>query len=118
MTELEIRLERAYDKPCEGGGTRVLVDRIWPRGVSREEARVDLWLREAAPSDGLRRWFGHDPERWEEFRERYWRELDEREEVENLADLVRKGRVTLPFGARAEQRNNAVALKEYLERRL
>lgn len=118
MRGLEIRLKRAYEEPSEGDGARVLVDRIWPRGVSREEAQVALWLREVAPSDGLRRWFGHDPERWEQFRERYWKELGEREEVGVLEGLARQGGVTLVFGAKDEEHNNAVALKEYLERRL
>jgi uncharacterized protein YeaO (DUF488 family) len=116
---VQIWLRRAYDEPGQADGRRVLVDRVWPRGVSREQAAVDEWLRDAAPSDELRKWFGHAPERWEEFRRRYFRELDTRPEaVDRLAEWVREGRVTLVFGAREERFNNAVALKEYLEKRL
>lgn len=115
---MQIWLKRAYEDPGRNDGTRVLVDRVWPRAVSREDAEIDEWLKEVAPSDELRRWFGHDPERWEEFRERYHRELDGRgEAVERLLGLAREGRVTLVYGARDEAHNNAVALKDYLERR-
>lgn len=116
---MQIWLKRAYDEPKKADGRRVLVDRVWPRGVSREQAAIDEWLKEAAPSTELRKWFGHDPPKWEEFRKRYFRELDERPEtVDRLAAWVGEGRVTLVFGAREERFNNAVALKEYLERRL
>jgi len=114
---MQIWLKRAYEEPGSQDGFRVLVDRLWPRGVSREEAKIDLWLKEIAPSDALRKWFGHDPEKWEEFRKRYFAELDERtESVEKLRDEGGRGRLTLVFGARDEEHNNAVALKEYLER--
>ncbi|HXF37751.1 MAG TPA: DUF488 family protein [Actinomycetota bacterium] len=98
---------------------RFLVDRVWPRGVSRDALRPDGWLREAAPSDELRRWFGHDPKRWEGFKRRYFAELDARPEAwRPLLEAAREGDVTLLFGARDEERNNAVALREYLERKL
>ena len=112
---MQIWLKRAYDQPGPQDGCRVLVDRIWPRGVAKEEAVIDLWLREVAPSSELRQWFGHEKEKWEEFRLRYFAELDDRDEpVERLLELVEEGRVTLVFGAADEEHNNAVALKEYL----
>ncbi|KUO84160.1 MAG: DUF488 family protein [Thermoproteus sp.] len=110
-----IKAKRVYDPPEPGDGVRVLVDRLWPRGVRREA--VDVWMREVAPSDELRRWFSHDPARWEEFKARYWRELDGNPKVEELLELARRGDVTLLYAARSPY-NNAEALKEYLERRL
>ncbi len=114
-----IRVKRVYDEPSGGDGCRILVDRLWPRGLGRSRARVDVWMREVAPSDGLRRWFGHDASRWEEFKERYFRELEEKDELVNaILELERRmGVVTLLFGARDLERNNAVALREYLLRR-
>ncbi|NIP71864.1 MAG: DUF488 family protein [Gammaproteobacteria bacterium] len=115
---MQIHLKRVYDGPGSKDGVRVLVDRVWPRGVSKDEARVDRWMKDLAPSTELRKWFGHDPDRWAGFRERYFRELDRRPEaVEALRELGTGRRVTLVFGARDRQRNNAVALKEYLQRR-
>lgn len=114
---MRIRLKRAYDEPSSQDGCRVLVDRLWPRGLSKEGAKIDLWLKEIAPSDGLRKWFGHDPAKWEEFRKRYFAELGERSEsVEELREKAGDGRLTLVFGARDEEHNNAVALKEFLEK--
>ncbi|AEA12282.1 hypothetical protein TUZN_0794 [Thermoproteus uzoniensis 768-20] len=110
-----IKVKRVYDPPEPGDGLRVLVDRLWPRGVRRDA--VDIWMREVAPSDELRRWFSHDPAKWEEFKARYWRELDENPKVEELLRLAERGDVTLLYAARSPY-NNAVALKEYLERRL
>lgn len=110
-----IGVSRAYDPPAASDGRRVLVDRIWPRGVSKNELRLDAWLKELAPSAALRKWFGHDPARWEAFKERYFRELDERSDaLDQLAALCREGTVTLVFGARDVSHNNAVALSEYL----
>jgi uncharacterized protein YeaO (DUF488 family) len=112
-----IQLKRAYEGASRGDGTRILVERLWPRGVSKDEAAIELWVKEAAPSTGLRKWYDHDPEKWEEFRRRYWAELDEKGEV--LDDLKRKiaeGPVTFVFAARDEGHNSAVVLKEYLER--
>lgn len=110
-----IRITRVYDPPTEEDGTRVLVDRLWPRGVSREDAAIDRWMKELAPSDELRAWFGHDPEKWDAFRERYARELDEKEEaVEALRGEAAGGTLTLVYAARDTEHNNAVALREYL----
>lgn len=115
-TRPRIRLKRAYEAASRSDGTRVLVDRIWPRGVRKEAAALDYWLKELAPSDGLRRWFGHKPARWEEFRKRYKAELrDNRKELNALRDLCRSRVVTLVFGARDEKHNNAVVVKELLE---
>lgn len=111
-----IKIKRVYDPVDPGDGVRVLVDRLWPRGVSKD--KVDLWLRDVAPSDELRRWFNHDPNKWEEFKRRYFQELDGNPKVEELLELIRRGRdVTLLYAAKSPY-NNAVALKEYLERRL
>ena len=111
-----IRLKRVYDPPEPGDGTRILVDRLWPRGLKKAEAVLDVWSKELAPSAELRRWFGHDPARWEEFRRRYRQELTARpDELARLAEAARAGPVTLLFAARDETRNNAVVLKEMLE---
>jgi uncharacterized protein YeaO (DUF488 family) len=115
---MPIGLKRAWDPPAESDGYRALVDRVWPRGITKEALRIDTWLKELAPSTALRKWFGHDPARWEEFRERYFRELDgQRPALEELARRAGEGQVTLVFAARDAERNNAVALKDYLERR-
>jgi uncharacterized protein YeaO (DUF488 family) len=115
-----VHVVRVYRKEARRAPRpRFLVDRVWPRGVSRDALRLDGWLQEAAPSDELRRWFGHDPERWEGFKRRYFAELDARPEAwRPLLEAAREGDVTLLFGARDEERNNAVALREYLERKL
>lgn len=111
-----IRIKRAYDSASAEDGYRVLVDRLWPRGVSKEDAGLDAWVKEVAPSDDLREWFDHDPERWEEFAERYRRELQEKEGLlQDLRVRASQGTVTLVFAARDTERNNAVVLKEYLE---
>jgi len=111
-----IKLKRAYEPPEKSDGLRILVDRLWPRGVSKTAARIDLWLKETAPSDALRKWFGHDPLKWSEFRKRYFRELEKRPEaVAQLMQHASKGVTTLVYGAKDERHNNAVALKEYLE---
>ena len=111
----EIRLRRAYDAPEASDGYRVLVDRIWPRGCSKDELRIDAWHKDLAPSTVLRRWFGHDPARWEEFRARYLGEL-RAAELGDLPERCRAGAVTLVFGAKDERHNNAVVLKQYLAR--
>lgn len=115
---MPFRLKRVYEPWAEEDGERYLVDRLWPRGLKREEARLAGWLRELAPSDELRRFFGHDPSRWEEFRERYRRELsrpDIAPLLEELRAKARSGTVTLLYAARDEKRNNALVLKELLE---
>lgn len=113
---MTIKLKRAYDRPASDDGYRVLVDRIWPRGISKEDANLDDWLKEAAPSDELRTWFNHDPERWDEFRKRYLAELKHhRESLRELARLADEQTVTLVFGARDRKHNNAVVLKQYLK---
>jgi uncharacterized protein YeaO (DUF488 family) len=114
---MQIELKRAYEPPAPSDGRRVLVDRIWPRGIARAALRIDAWLKELAPSSGLRKWFGHDPGKWQEFKERYARELDGRADaLAPLLEMANAGRLTLVFGAKDTEHNNAVALKEYLER--
>jgi uncharacterized protein YeaO (DUF488 family) len=116
-TRPQVRLKRAYDSAAESDGRRVLVDRLWPRGISKDELQIDDWLKEVAPSTRLRKWFGHDPAKWGAFKDRYFRELDEQSEaVERLLARGREGTVTLVFGAKDVHHNDAVALKEYLER--
>lgn len=111
-----IAVRRAYDPPGAGEGRRFLVDRLWPRGVTKDALRLEAWAKEAAPSDALRRWFGHDPGRWEEFQQRYFAELDAHPASwRPLWEAARHGPVALIFGARDAGRNNAVALKRYLE---
>jgi len=111
----EVRVKRAYDPPEPVDGYRVLIDRVWPRGVSREELAVDRWAKELAPSAGLRRWFGHRPERFAEFRARYREELRAQPEaLDELRGRSASGTVTLVYGARDRERNNAVVLAELL----
>jgi uncharacterized protein YeaO (DUF488 family) len=116
---MAIDLKRAYDPPAKSDGRRMLVDRVWPRGIARDDLRIDAWLKDLAPSTGLRKWFGHDPAKWDEFKKRYARELEQRAgALEELVAQARAGHVTLVFGAKDTEHNNAVALKEHLERRL
>lgn len=113
---MSVQLKRAYDDVSEDEGIRILVDRIWPRGVSREDLQIDDWMKEVAPSNGLRKWFDHDPEKFETFRERYRKELDEKSElIAGLAETANKQKVTLVFGAKNRKHNQAVVLKEYLQ---
>ncbi len=112
-----IRVKRVYNPPSPDDGYRVLIDRIWPRGLSKEDARLDEWLRELAVSDELRRWFGHDPGKWSEFRAKYRKELDaHREELRDLLRRTRGKNLTILYAAKDEEHNNAVVLKEYLEK--
>jgi len=114
----DLMVKRIYEPPAADDGQRVLVDRIWPRGVSKEEAALALWLKEIAPSDELRKWFGHQAARWAEFQKRYRAELDGNgEAVAQLRGLLRHGKVTLLYGAHDEAHNNAVALAGYLRAR-
>jgi len=112
-----IKIKRIYDAPTPDDGIRILVDRLWPRGVSKEKAKVDLWLREIAPSNELRKWYGHDPKKWAEFRKRYFSNLDtKRELVNQIVQKTKEGDVTLLYSSKEEKINNAVALKEYIEK--
>ncbi len=114
-----IILKRAYESASRADGTRFLVERLWPRGVSKTKLQVDAWLKDAAPSTELRRWFAHDPEKWNEFRRRYRNELDAQPEAYRpIVSAARRGRVTLVYSSHDEQHNNAVALKEYLDRKV
>ena len=115
---MAIRVKRVYEDPGEDDGARVLVDRLWPRGVAREDADLDRWMRSIAPSDDLREWFGHDPDRWPEFRRRYREELAACDDsVEDLLDLAASGDLTLVYAARDREHNNAVVLREFLVER-
>ena len=110
-----INIKRIYDKPSADDGIRIFVDKIWPRGMTKEKAKIDLWLKKIAPSDVLRKWFAHDPKKWEAFKKKYFKELkDEPESVNLIAHKARRYRVTLLYGAKEIAHNNAVALKEYL----
>jgi uncharacterized protein YeaO (DUF488 family) len=112
---MAIHLKRVYDPPSAKDGVRILVDRLWPRGLKKEDAALDRWDRDVAPSDALRKEFAHDHSRWEEFKARYFAELDANPEpVKRIAAEARKGTLTLLFAARDTERNNAVALREYL----
>ncbi len=114
-----IFLKRAYEKPSGDDGKRILVERLWPRGLKKEDAKINEWIREVAPSNELRKWYSHDPAKWTEFKKRYWKELEkQRDAVQKLARECKKERVTFVFGSREEKLNNATALKEYLETRM
>jgi len=117
-TSHTVQVKRAYDPPAKNDGVRILVDRLWPRGLNKAKASVDLWLKDIAPSVDLRRWFKQQPERWSEFLRRYGQELDGKPAaIAALRGAVRHGKVTLLFGARDERRNNATALHHYLSHR-
>jgi uncharacterized protein YeaO (DUF488 family) len=111
-----IILKRAYDPVSRTDGTRFLVERLWPRGVSKAKLRVDAWLKDVGPSTDLRKWFSHDPEKWDDFRQRYFRELDSRPEAwQPIVSAARRGTVTLVYSSHDTQHNNAVALQEYAQ---
>jgi uncharacterized protein YeaO (DUF488 family) len=111
-----LKLKRAYDPVSREDGTRFLVERLWPRGLSKEKLRVDAWLKDVGPTTALRKWFSHDPEKWPQFRARYFRELDSRPESwQPILSAARRRRVTLVYSSHDEKHNNAVALKEYLQ---
>lgn len=119
MLKAMIKMKRAYDPPVAEDGERILVDRLWPRGVTKESARLSSWIKDLGPTTELRKWFGHNPSRWEEFRKRYEKELlqpEKRAILPYLAERSRRGVVTLVFAAKDEARNNAVVLKELIER--
>ena len=113
--KLDVQLKRAYDPPSSEDGTRVLVDRLWPRGVTKEALAIARWIKEIGPSDALRHWFGHDTERWDEFQRRYAAELGKQSKLlAELRSLARQGTLTLVYAARDDAHNNAVALREAL----
>ena len=110
-----VKLKRAYERPSAVDGTRVLVDRLWPRGIKKANANIDHWVKELAPSTELRKWFGHEPARWQEFCKRYAAELRQhRDEVDRLRDLARAGPITLVYAAHDEVHNDAVVLRDAL----
>lgn len=111
-----IKTKRIYAKPEADDGARILVDRLWPRGLRKDEAKIDLWLKDIAPSEGLRKWFAHDPKKWNEFKQRYFAELNAKPKMlEPVYAHAKTGVTTLLFGAKDEQHNNAVALKKFIE---
>lgn len=113
-----IHLKRAYDEPSSSDGKRILVERLWPRGVTKDKAQLDLWLKEIAPTTELRKWYNHDPALWEEFQHRYWQELDHNPDaVTKLRQEVKQGTVTLIYAAHDQEHNGALALKAYLEKK-
>lgn len=115
---MKLQLKRIYDDPSSDDGCRVLVDRLWPRGVSKERAAVDEWLKEIAPSPDLREWFGHKPDRFEQFSERYEEELDHNPALKKLSDILSaRGRITLLYAAKDTQINHAAVLLDYIEKR-
>lgn len=111
-------MKRVYEEPASSDGLRVLIDRLWPRGLPKDRAGVSRWLKEAAPSTELRQWFDHDPKLWEEFQRRYLAELEQGDALETLVDLVKRRRVTLLFGSKEKRFNNAMALKGFIESNL
>ncbi len=114
MPSMQVNLKRVYETASRDDGVRILVDRLWPRGLSKDRAKIDLWLRDVAPSNDLRSWFKHEPEKWDEFRRRYFMELTNNAAAQSVLEEVSRSKVTLLFAARDEERNNAVALREYL----
>lgn len=114
---MSLSMKRAYEEPAAADGKRILIDRLWPRGVSKEKARIDLWMKEIAPSTELRKWFGHDPEKWTEFQTRYKKELDGNVElVESIRRMAKAETVTLVYSAKDEAHNDAVVLLKYLKK--
>ncbi len=110
-----IKIKRIYDPASRDDGKRIYIDRLWPRGMRKEEVKIDEWLKEIAPSDGLRKWFSHDPAKYQEFKRRYFKELEEKSDlIEKIRSEGRKGRVTLLFSAKDTEHNNATVLKELL----
>lgn len=114
---MKLKIKRVYDKPAEEDGTRILVDRLWPRGLTKQKAKVDVWLKDIAPSTELRKWFAHDPEKWKEFIKRYKKELHENNgQTAILKEYLEQGAVTLVYGARDEVHNEALVIKELFSR--
>jgi uncharacterized protein YeaO (DUF488 family) len=116
---MTIFLKRVYEKPATEDGKRILVERLWPRGLKKEEAKIDEWLKDVAPSTELRKWYSHDPSKWAQFKKLYWKELGAKKDVVlRLAKESKQSKVTLVFGSKEEKLNNANALKEYIETKL
>ncbi len=114
-----IQVKRVYEHPSRQDGKRILVDRLWPRGLKREETQIDEWMKDLGPSTELRKWFGHDPSKWSGFKKKFFQELNGRQEaIERLARLAGRSKITLLYGSKEERFNNAVALQEYLADRL
>jgi uncharacterized protein YeaO (DUF488 family) len=112
-----LNIKRAYEKPQKNDGIRILVDRLWPRGLSKKNAKIDIWLKDIAPSSELRKWFGHDPIKWIEFKKKYIKELkNNKTSVSELELEIKKGKVTLIYGAKDTEHNNAVVIKDFLEK--
>ncbi len=113
---MTLSMKRAYEAPAAADGKRILIDRLWPRGLSKEKARIDLWMKEVAPSTELRKWFGHDPEKWKEFQTRYKKELAANAELVNsIRKMAKSETVTLVYSAKDEAHNDAVVLLKYLQ---
>lgn len=111
-----IQIKRVYDPAASGDGQRILAERLWPRGMKKEDAKLDQWLKDVAPSTELRKWFSHDPAKWSEFQQRYWAELNQHPEAwAPILDAAKKGKVTLLFSSHDTEHNNVVALKNYLK---
>lgn len=114
---MKIRIKRVYEKPEEGDGKRILVDKLWPRGLTKEKAAIDLWLKEVAPSTELRKWFEHDPEKWDEFQKRFRQELKRNKGlVALLKEQVNNGVVTLVYAAKDDEHNEAIVLKDWISK--
>jgi len=114
---MNIKIKRVYEQPDRKDGERILVDRLWPRGLTKEKGHVDLWIKEIAPSTDLRKWFGHDPKKWKNFRRRYETEIRHKEDlIKVLKQKAREGTITLIYGARDEKHNEALVLRQFLEK--
>ena len=115
---MNIQIKRIYDEPAKEDGKRILVDRLWPRGISKDMAKIDLWAKDVAPSHELRKWFSHDRDKWIEFQEKYFSELDPKtESLNSIAELIKNNKVTFIFSSKEVRLNNAAALKEYFEQK-
>ncbi len=113
--KVKLKIKRVYEKPQKEDGKRILVDRLWPRGLTKEKARIDLWLKDLAPTAELRKWFDHDPNKWKEFQKKYHQELKKnQEQVSILSEQLKKGVITLVYGAKDEEHNEALVLRDWL----
>ena len=115
---MNIKIKRIYDEPAKDDGKRVLVDRLWPRGISKDRAKIDLWAKDIAPSHELRKWFNHEPDKWIEFKEKYFSQLDSNPEaLIPITELIRTNTVTFIFSSKETKLNNAASLKQYFEQK-